>query len=535
MKKSNLILLAILILAIVLRFWQLGQVPTILNRDEAALAYNALLLKETGKDEWSRRWPVILESFGDDKLIGYPLTLIGSFFLFGYSDWAVKLPAAIAGVVLVWLAYLWAKNIFRWETKWALCLSLLVALQPVLFFFSRIAFEANLALALFVASLLLLFNQQIQTVKWRLLSDIVAGFLLLAAVFIYNTPLLLLPFFIPLVTWWRGIKKPKLWFPAVLVIMTVILIGGTTLLSLSQQKSGITIFSDEDTWFAFVKYHDSFSGLTQKVVGNKVAFYGQIIAQHYWQTLGPVFLVERGGTHPWHQLPGWGHLFWITYLLGLVGILAALINLIKIFWQKKWAKLSENQNKLSLLLLAFLLVTPLPAAITVDAPHATRSLFFFVVWLMWSVIGLQLLFTWAQKYLPKFSKLVIGIFLFILFVESTNYYFHYFRDYPAESTAILRGNFAPALTQITSDQKVQKAAIIDDGGYQYILAAWYLKMSPNTFFATVQKQLPDKIGFRYGYKLGKFRFIKQPEDRFKDEKTLLEWDSSLLQWIRKDL
>jgi len=89
--------------------------------------------------------------------------------------------------------------------------------------------------------------------------------------------------------------------------------------------------------------------------------------------------------------------------------------------------------------------------------------------------------------------------------------------------------------EVTQDYTVDKAALIDDGGYQYILTAWYLKMAPNTFFATVQKHLPDKIGFEYGYKVGKFRFIKQPTDRFQDEKTLIEWNANRGDWERQDL
>src|SRR5258708_7256406 len=98
MKKTALwFLIFIFLFGLVLRFWQLGSIPVILNRDEAALAYNAFLLKETGKDEWSKTWPLTLQSFGDYKLIGYPLLTIGSFFLLGYTDFAVKFPSAFFG------------------------------------------------------------------------------------------------------------------------------------------------------------------------------------------------------------------------------------------------------------------------------------------------------------------------------------------------------------------------------------------------------------------------------------------------------
>ncbi|KKU82941.1 MAG: hypothetical protein UY10_C0019G0001, partial [Microgenomates group bacterium GW2011_GWA2_47_8] len=74
MKTTFFLLVCFLVLAIP-RIWQLGILPLALNRDEAALAYNAVLLAETGKDEWGRSWPLALQSFGDFKLIGYPAVL----------------------------------------------------------------------------------------------------------------------------------------------------------------------------------------------------------------------------------------------------------------------------------------------------------------------------------------------------------------------------------------------------------------------------------------------------------------------------
>ena len=110
-KKINWLLISITLLAFFLRVWQLGQLPAILNRDEAALAYNAYLLSTTGQDEWQKSWPLTLESFGDYKLAGYPLLLIPFLKIFGLTDLAVRLPSALAGTVLVPLVFLLAKKI----------------------------------------------------------------------------------------------------------------------------------------------------------------------------------------------------------------------------------------------------------------------------------------------------------------------------------------------------------------------------------------------------------------------------------------
>jgi 4-amino-4-deoxy-L-arabinose transferase-like glycosyltransferase len=108
-------LVIVFVLAIIIRFTQLTQIPSTLNRDEAALAYNAYLLMKTGRDEWNRSWPVSLESFGDYKLPGYPFLLLGSFRLFGVNDFAVRFPSAVAGVLLVGVAYLFCRTVLSFK------------------------------------------------------------------------------------------------------------------------------------------------------------------------------------------------------------------------------------------------------------------------------------------------------------------------------------------------------------------------------------------------------------------------------------
>lgn len=49
--KANKVLLICLILAAVLRFWNLGSIPPHLRNDEASFGYNAYSILTTGKDE----------------------------------------------------------------------------------------------------------------------------------------------------------------------------------------------------------------------------------------------------------------------------------------------------------------------------------------------------------------------------------------------------------------------------------------------------------------------------------------------------
>src|SRR3989338_88548 len=96
---SKNILISDLILAAALRLFGLTRYPAGLNADEAALGYNAYSLLLTGKDEHGHSWPVNLESFGDFKPAGYAYLLIPFIKIFGLTEFAVRLPSAIFGIL----------------------------------------------------------------------------------------------------------------------------------------------------------------------------------------------------------------------------------------------------------------------------------------------------------------------------------------------------------------------------------------------------------------------------------------------------
>ena len=119
MQKVSLIL--ILLLAGILRLWQLSDYPAGFNADEAALGYNAYSLLTTGRDEHGAPWPVNLESFGDFKPAGYAYLLIPFIKTLGLTEFAVRLPSALFGILAVLFTYLLVKELFE-NLKFENCL-----------------------------------------------------------------------------------------------------------------------------------------------------------------------------------------------------------------------------------------------------------------------------------------------------------------------------------------------------------------------------------------------------------------------------
>ena len=84
-------------------------------------------------------------------------------------------------------------------------------------------------------------------------------------------------------------------------------------------------------------------------------------------------------------------------------------------------------------------------------------------------------------------------------------------------------NVGCPVREIEEKYPEEKVAIVDSSGYQYILTAWYLQTSPQQFFETIVKQLPDRIGFKYGEQLTHYHFIANASDRDETETVLVEW------------
>lgn len=106
-KALTLFFLAtIFILASLLRFSWLGEIPPSLYSDEAGQGYNAYSILKTGRDEHGEFLPVSLRSFGDWKP-PLPTFLMIPFILgLGLNETAVRLPSAVLGLMTIFFKFL---------------------------------------------------------------------------------------------------------------------------------------------------------------------------------------------------------------------------------------------------------------------------------------------------------------------------------------------------------------------------------------------------------------------------------------------
>lgn len=144
--------LVILLLASILRLWNLGGNPPHLSPDEASLGYNAYSILKTGRDEYGEFMPAIFKSFGDYKPGLYVYLSVPSVAAFGLSEFSVRLPSAIAGIMAVWLIYLISLKLFK-DKRLSFLSSFFLAISPWHTHLSRGAWEANISLTLTLAGI----------------------------------------------------------------------------------------------------------------------------------------------------------------------------------------------------------------------------------------------------------------------------------------------------------------------------------------------------------------------------------------------
>ncbi|MDZ7586845.1 MAG: hypothetical protein U0946_03745 [Patescibacteria group bacterium] len=436
-------LLTIILLAILVRFVGLSVLPPALNRDEAAIGYNAYSILKTTKDEHGQFLPLSFKSIGDYKMPLYIYATIIPVKLFGLNDFSIRFWTALAGVVSVFMIYLITKRPLA---------ALIMALNPWAVFYSRIAYEANLALALFLVGLWLVMNKK----NWGLIFWLLAGLT-------YSSALIFIPLFF-IFFYYR--YRPKI-IPSVLFITFFTLIF-VSLWQVSSQKKNITVFSDPlliDTYNKERTRQYQLNPLITKLFYNKYVYYGQIVAKNYLKTFSPKFLVLKGDNHPWHQIPGVGNFYFIEIILAIIGMF----------------KLKKHK----LLFISWLLLAPLASAITIDAPHSTRALFLLPIVLIFASAGLPRI----KKFLP--------ILAIIYFINVAYVGYQYLKIYPTKVSGSLPIGLKEQLISLRNSPEPIYLTGIHESTYLYPLV--YLPVDPQVFQQTAVWTLPDTAGLTHAY------------------------------------
>jgi hypothetical protein len=492
--------------ALFLRSLLFAHVPNGLNRDEAALGYNAYSLIKTGMDEYGKRWPVSITSFGDQKLPGYVYLLIPFISLLGLETWVVRLPSLIAGLFLVieigYLGYQVSKRL-DWDewASWGVSTvgMLFIAVAPWANHFSRVAYEAHIALVLFILGFI---TYLAATEKGR--ARAVERFLLIVTsgawsltFLTYHTYHIFIPLIIVglvVIDWRKLIRTDKLGVITGALIgisaVLILLLGGV--FQANQIKSqGITPFKTT----TLNRQHVSFRALMPDndalythLLFNKATEAITIFAQNYLSAFSANFFFVHGSNHGDHN-PGHManmHLYIAPFLF--LGVLY--------LWEQRKRRIAQQ-------LFAWLFLAIIPASLTIQPQHEIRISPIFPVICLIAAIGCITFIQGLKKSWLQMS-FVIGIFLVITlstFRMGLEYlYIIPVRIQTHEQFTLL----AHAMIKYGADGN--PVITNSESSSPYI---WYLfesKYDPATFIKNVHRYAPDKEGFIHVKQIGNIYF-----------------------------
>ena len=128
MNTHALALAATLVLAAVIRLYRLAEIPNGFSPDEASYGYNGYSLLLTGKDRFGNAFPIFADNFGDLISTSYMWLMVPSIWFFGLDEFAVRLPAALVGIITVFVLYKLGEAV---ANRWVgLLAALLLAISP---------------------------------------------------------------------------------------------------------------------------------------------------------------------------------------------------------------------------------------------------------------------------------------------------------------------------------------------------------------------------------------------------------------------
>ena len=465
----------IILLAFILRFYQLGVNPPSLDWDEVSLGYNAYSILKTGADEYGTKFPLAIRSFGDYKPPLYTYLTIPSVAVFGLNEFAVRFPSAVFGVLTVVVTYFLVKELFNDGPKFEIgnlifniptTATLLLAVSPWHLQFSRVAFEANSALFFFVLGIWL-FLKGTKNGKFLVLSS----FSFVASFYAYHSPRLVVPLLLlGFVFYFRQqLMKQKKW------VATSLILGGCLLLPLfavllqggKARFTSVTVLTPQGTLDHSIdqmEYDLERGDPLAKIIHNRRVVYLLVGIGGYLDHFNFDFLFLRGDPPGRHHPVDFGML----YLWDAPFILFGIYFLIK------------NKEKTTFPLFWWFLVAPAASAITTGTPHAVRALLYLPTYQIFAAYGLYQFYLWTKSKLGNYGAQLILIFSFSLLALNFFYYLHmYCVHTPIETSQDWQYGFKQVLATVSQiENKYQKIIVTYAYDQPYIYFLFYQKTDP---------------------------------------------------------
>lgn len=509
--KYTLILTAIIIVSIFLRFYNLSSVPPSASLDEASIGYNAYSILKTGSDEYGTKFPILLRAYDDWRPALYVYLVIPFVKFLGLNSLAVRLPSVILSVLTVIATYFLTKELFRKLKKFSIAeiTAFLLAISPWHIYISRLGHEANAGLA-FIVFAILFFLKAINSERKSLFLTLSSIFFTLA-LYTYQSEKVFVPLIILILGFiYRNslikIKKELL----VSLILGTILIIPIIVSTLTPEGlvrfKGTSAFSEwylqKETADKILKYKNE-ENIFGQIINNRRLIPLKIFAENYFSHFNPKFLFSNSGDESF-KAPNFG----LLYVWELPFLLIGIIYLLRTYDKKTKSLLSF-----------WLLIAFIAPSLTTGAPHAMRAFNVLPVPQIFTAVGIFWLINFIKE--NKISSYLLNFFylsvIVVIIYFLGNFYREYFYTFPKNQSSSFQYSLNKSIQYVVKNEKLYNKIVFSnkDNLYQsYMFFLFYSKYDPYLYQKTGGTR---SGGFAQSHKFSKYEF--RPIDWEKENKS----------------
>lgn len=495
---EKIFILLLLIIALFLRVWKLNSVPIAVFGDEIDVGIQANSILTTGQDYMGTRWPVMFHSFAEYRLPMQLYTDVPFIRLFGLNAVGVRMAAVVFGIFALISFYFLVRYWFG--NRIALISAVFMAISPWHFMFSRQANDAGFLLP-FVLSGILFFLKGVDNFRYLVLSatmfalsiyayaiaSLFTPLLVFALIFIYRSKVLKLGYRKLVIVCFVGL--------VVLAPYLKVTLSGTA----EKRFSDISVINKKDIAAQVEGKRYLVDKQLTRLYYNKVTTPMIKVFDNYTQSFSPYFLFSQGDPNLRQSVVDFGEFYHYDILLVGLGIFISIAT---------YLKSKERDRKVYLLILIWLLLAPLPSALTKGGGmHASRLILMLPPLVILSAIGFNRLMMNRKGFLKKVTLSALVLFMFF---DISFFFYNYFEMWPKESWRYWQYGFKDVIRYVKSvDSSYQKVFLTNV--YEPMLPRflfWYdydMKLFHKQF--TDDKHIANIYPGFNGFKLGdKFYF-----------------------------
>ena len=476
--KVFLTLFLIVLFGAFLRFYNISSVPVSLYWDEVASAYNAYSIAQSGKDEYGTSYPLLFRSFEDYKTPAniYLTSVIVKFL--GLSEFTTRFTSALFGSLSVLISFFLVSELLKKQKFKDKKINI-----PTIALITSFLFEANVGLFFLLTGILFLLRT-INRVNYR---DIIFSAIFLGiSIYFYRSiqlflPLFLLGFFIIFRKNILDKSNLKIFLAGAMIFSAIALPFVPSTISREgltrQRQTNFVSNALDEVYKTSVKIHESKNRILGNIIYNRRIVYARLFVQNYVSHFTPKFLVEEGDVNPRHRVKGMG----VFYHFEIPFLIAGLIFLFKI------------DRKIRSLIILWILIAPLPAALAYPTPHALRSLNMLPMLQLLTAMGVVYLYSLTSPKLRRIFVVSLAIIITAFFIRYI-YQYHFVFKYQKSA------EWADGYKQLTQyvfrvEDKYDKVVISGHYWQPYIYFLFFKQYNPQLFQKYGSKSSFDKYIF----------------------------------------